>query len=201
MGGLRAAHPVICRPYNRGMSLQEDDLVTTTELVEIAEERGTGDITRDEKAAFLELVRQGLDRREAAMALGYTARPWRALTSPRSPFYDDEFTTSYSEAIGSPEKALHYQERVREEFHRRAMTDSDRLLRDLAMVHLPEFAVLRQKDVNVNARVVFEQELRELPTELLRRIYAELGDGDEVIEDAEVLEIDLPPAVDEDDAP
>jgi hypothetical protein len=159
---------------------------------EEAPEKGVADITEAQKYEFLQLTRQGYDRREAALALGYKARPWRALTSPASMFYDEEFTTSYMEAKNSLEAQMHFTEQVREEVKRRALTDSDRLLEKLAMVHLPEWSVLRQKDVNVNVRAVIEQAAKELPTELLKRVLDALESG-ETIEDAEIFE--LPPAV------
>jgi hypothetical protein len=164
-----------------------------------APEKGVADITPGEKYEFLQLIRQGYDRREAALALEYKARPWRALTSPLSPFYDEEFTNSYYEACGSPDTRMNYVERLREEVRRRAMTDSDRLLEKEAMVHLPEYAVLRQKDVNVNIRAVFEQQLKGLPTELLERVLDALESGETIdAADAEVLE--LPPAGGSDDS-
>lgn len=158
------------------------------------------DITENEKAEFLQLIRQGYDRREAAKILGYKARPWRSLTSPLSSFYDERFTNAYFAAVGSPDTKMHYIERLREEVRKRALTDSDRLLEKEAMVHLPEWAVLRQKDVNVNVRAVFEQHLKGLPTDLLKQVLDRLEAGDSLedataIEDAEILE--LPPPSDE----
>jgi hypothetical protein len=159
--------------------------------------RHADDITEADKYEFLQMVRQGLDRREAARTLGFTARPWRALTSPLSPFYDEDFTNAYAEAKGSPESKMHYVERLREEVRRRAFTDSDRLLEKEAMVHLPEYDVLRQKNVNVNVRAIFEQRLKMLPTDLLKQVLERLeGRAPEEIEDAEYRE--LPPAVNDD---
>lgn len=65
-------------------------------------------------------------------------------------------------------------ERLREEGFRRAMIDSDRLLEKYLMVFDPEFAVLRQKDVNVNIRAVIQQQFRDLPTELLEQLLQHL---------------------------
>lgn len=156
-------------------------------------EKGVADITAGEKYEFLQLIRQGYDRREAALALEYRARPWRALTSPLSPFYDEDFTNAYYEALGSPDAKMNYVERLREEVHRRAMTDSDRLLEKEAMVHLPEWAVLRQKEVNINVRAIFEQELKSLPTELLNKVIEALEQG-MVVEAAPADVLELPPA-------
>lgn len=151
------------------------------------EERDTtaADITVAEKAEFLQLARQGFNRQEAAAAIGYTARPWRAICSPESRFYDEEFTNSYAEVRGSPEAKLNFIERLREETTRRAMLDSDRLLEKLMLVHDPDWIPLRQKDVNVNIHAVIQQHFKDLPTELLEQLLAALdsaaGDG-EIVE-------------------
>lgn len=163
-------------------------------LPEEIPDRGVADITESEKYEFLHLVRQGLDREEAAKVLGYKARPWRSLTSPLSPFYDEEFTNSYGQAKSSPEASINYQDRLRERINHFAMAGEVRLLEKLAMVHLPEWKVLREKDTNVNVRVIFQQYLKDLPTELLERVLESLEKGGsmEEIIDAEIKE--LPPA-------
>jgi len=158
-------------------------------------ERGVADITEGEKYEFLQHVRQGMDRKEAAELLGYKARPWRSLTSPLSPFYDEDFTNAYGEAKGSPEAAINYQDRLRERINHFAMAGEVRLLEKLALVHLPEWQKLREKDTNVNVRVVFQQYLKDLPTELLEQVLRAIDGGGNTADiiDAEVKEI-LPPA-------
>lgn len=168
-----------------------------SEALDIPEEmpeRGVADITEAEKYEFLHLTRQGLDRKEAAQVLGYKARPWRSLTSPLSPFYDEDFTNAYGEAKGSPEASMNYQDRLRERINEFAMAGEVRLLEKLGMIHLPEWRVLRERESNVNVRVVFQQYLKDLPTELLERVLAEIEKGGSVedVIDAEISE--LPPA-------
>jgi hypothetical protein len=154
------------------------------------EERTSADITEAEKVLFLQYIRQGLDRREAAHVLGYKARPWRAITSPQSPFYDEDFSRAYGEATRSPEYQINYMERLREEVNRRAMTGSDRLLEKLAMVHLPEWQVLRQKEVNVSVSVLVERVFKGLPKERLEQILQWLDEQDaDEIEVGEFAEI------------
>ena len=146
-------------------------------------ELGVADITEAEKYEFLHLVRQGLDRQEAAAALGYKARPWRSITSPLSPFYDEDFTNAYGQAKSSPEAAMNYQDRLRERINEFAMAGEVRLLEKLGMIHLPEWKVLREKDTNVNVRVVFQQALKDLPLELLERVLEELDKGGRSVEE------------------
>lgn len=151
-------------------------------------ERTVADISEAEKVEFLQRIGWGLDRSEAAKALGYKGRHFRALTSPQSPFYDEEFARSYGEAIGSLEFAVHRLERLREEGFRRAMMDSDRLLEKFLMVYDPDWQKLREKEQNVNVKVVLEQYFRSLPTEKLDQVLSWM-DEQETIEAADVVEI------------
>jgi hypothetical protein len=149
------------------------------------------DITVAEKVEFIQLSRQGYNRQEAAKALGYRARPWRAITSPSSPFYDEEFANSYADVKGSPEAKLNFLERLREETTRRAMLDSDRLLEKMMLVHDPDWVPLRQKDVNVNIHAVIQQHFKDLPTPLLEQLLAALdeAEGPREIEEGEFVEL------------
>ena len=148
------------------------------------------DITESEKVEFLQYSRQGYNRQEAAMALGYKARPWRAITSPESRFYDEDFTNRYAEVRSSPEAKMNFLERLREETTRRGLMDSDRLLEKLMMVHDPDWQVLRQKDVNVDISVVLQQRFKDLPTPLLKQLLDALDQTEkgEIVE-AEFAEI------------
>ena len=167
--------------------------MSTTEDRELT----AADITEAEKVQFLELVRQGHNRQEAGKVLGYKARPWRAICSPSSPHYDEDFANAYADAIGSPEAKFHFIERLREETTRRALTDSDRLLEKLMLVHDPDWVPLRQKDVNVNIHAYIQQHFKDLPTELLEQLLAALEGQEEIVE-GEVHE--LPPGGNEDKA-
>lgn len=163
-----------------------------TEVEDIAAERTVAEVTEAEKVQFLQYVRQGLNRQEAANALDFKARHFRALCSPESKFYDEDFAASYGEAIGSLEHRAGHLERLRTEANRRALTDSDRLLEKLLMVYDPEWQVLRQKDVNVNVNVLVERVFSKLPLERKRELLSWL----EELEGAEDAEFEaLPPAV------
>lgn len=166
-----------------GFGEEPDD--KDTEPVELT----AADITEAEKVEFLQLTRQGFNRQEAAFALGYMARPWRAITSPASPFYDEEFANAYAEAKGSPEAQLNFVERLREETTRRALLDSDRLLEKLMLVHDPEWVPLRQKDVNVNIHAYIQQHFKDLPTDLLKQLLEALDKSSGEIVEGEVLEL------------
>ena len=152
------------------MSIGGDELAERVRDAEEAGQLTAADITPAEKVQFLQLARQGYNRQEAAEALGYSARPWRAITSTASPYYDEEFANAYAEVRGSPEAKLNFLERLREETTRRGLMDSDRLLEKLMMVHDPDWQVLRQKDVNVDISVVLQQRFKDLPTPLLKQL-------------------------------
>jgi hypothetical protein len=166
-----------------------DTVEERSDFEDAARERQVSEITEAEKVEFLQLIRQGLDRQEAANALDYKGRHFRAICSPQSPYYDEDFARAYGEAIGSLEHEQHRLERLRAEGFRRAMTDSDRLLEKYLMVYDPDWAVLRQKDVNVNVHAIIQQRLKVLPTDLLEQVLAALDKAEleqvEQVEDAE----------------
>lgn len=151
--------------------------------------RTVADITEAEKVEFLQRIGQGFDRSEAAKALGYHGRHFRALCSPKSPFYDEDFARDYGERIGSLEHEQHRLERLRNEGFRRAMLDSDRLLEKMLMVYDPDWQKLREKDVNVNVHAVIENYFRSLPTEKLQQVLDWLETEQGEIQEAEVIEL------------
>ena len=152
-------------------------------------ERSVADITEAEKVEFLHSIRQGLDRSEAARVLGYYGKHFRALCSPQSPFYDEDFARTYGEAIGSLEHEQFRLERLRAEGFRRAMTDSDRLLEKFLMVHDPDWQKLRERDVNVNVHAVIENYFRSLPADRLDQIIAWLDEQQGEVVEGEIAEL------------
>jgi hypothetical protein len=158
-------------------------------MSEVSErERTVADITEAEKVEFLQGIRQGLDRQEAARMLKYRGRHFRALCSAKSRFYDEEFARAYGEAIGSLEHEQFRLERLRAEGFRRAMTDSDALLVKFLMVYDPDWQKLREKDVNVNVHAVIENYFRSLPSEKLQQILTWYDEQSEIVE-GQVLEL------------
>jgi hypothetical protein len=145
-------------------------------------ELSVADITEAEKYEFLQLIYQGYNRQEAAKSLGYKARCWRSLCSPRSLFYDEDFANAYADAAHSPENQSNFLERLRAETTRRALTDSDQLLTKMMMVHDPEWSVLRQKDVRIDVHAVLEQRLGMLSAEQLRQLLAWMDEGKAISE-------------------
>ena len=163
--------------------------MSVEELVEKNQNRTPGDITTAEKYEFLQLIHQGLDRSEAARRLGYVGRHFRAICSPQSPFYDEDFAHDYGQAISSVEYDTNRLERLRAEAQRWALISSDRLLEKLLMVHDPDWSVLRERktESNVNIAVLVQQQLKELPTDKLEQILSLIESGETV--DAEIIEL------------
>lgn len=157
-------------------------------------EKSPGDITETDKYEFLHFVRQGMNRSESAMALGFRGRHFRAICSPKSMFYDEDFAKEYGMAISSLEFETNRLERLREEAHRRAMIDSDRLLEKLLMVHDPDWEKLRTStsEVNINVKALIETHFKALPTERLEQLLAWLEEGNVI--DMTTPQGSLPPA-------
>jgi hypothetical protein len=180
----------------RGVSAAEVDFPSKhpeyrNELEDVAAERTVTEITETDKYQFLQMIRQGLNRQEAANSLDFKGRHFRAICSPQSNHYDEDFARSYAEAIGSLEFAEGRLERLRAEGFRRAMLDSDRILIKLLEVYDPDWEKLRQKDVNVNVNVLIERVFDKLSTEQLEQLQRWLDDGHS-IEDADFIELGLP---------
>lgn len=154
--------------------------------------RNPGEITEAEKVEFLQLVQQGLDRSEAARRLGYVGRHFRAICSPKSPFYDEDFAHEYGQAISSLEFETNRLERLRAEAMRRALIDSDRLLEKLLQVYDPDWEVLRtqRQDINVNIQAFVQQHFKQLSTEQLEQLLAWMEEKEQMTIEGEVLEIE-----------
>ena len=130
----------------------------------VIEGRYVPPISDEQKADFLDLICQGYSRPAAAEALGCTARQFRALCSPKSSYYDEEFATRYAaltEPGGVQEQAV--VERVESAFIERAVKDSDRAAERVLAARSPLYSFLRPKtfsgNVNVEELQVFFGEL------------------------------------------
>lgn len=153
--------------------------------------KSPGDIKETDKYEFLQLMRQGLNRARAAEVLGFYGRHFRAICSPLSPFYDEEFAASYGEVRGSLEHAEGRLERLQAEAERRALAGSDRLLEKLLMVHDPDWKKLRENNtqVEVNVRHFIETHFKSLNAVQIQELIDALDRGEEIPVDAEYTPI------------
>lgn len=167
------------------------EIEEATEMEDSAAERTVAEIEETDKFQFLQMVRQGMNRQQAANALDFKGRHFRSLCSPQSPYYDEDFAREYGEAVGSLEHAEGRLEMLRSEGIRRAMIDSDRLLEKFLMVYDPDWAVLRQKDVNISLEVVVQRYFKNLPTEKLEQIlqWLDENEGGGQIVEGEISEL------------
>jgi hypothetical protein len=144
------------------------------------------------KEEFLDLVRSGHTRSEAAAKVGTTGVRWQNYMR-----HDPEFRLLFEEALkeGEPE----FQERLRSEYRRRAIDGgSDRLISNLGLAHLPELKPLLTKRMEIanaegealrilagQAMQLTDDELKALDERLKSMSAAELKEleqGGEVIE-------------------
>jgi hypothetical protein len=101
------------------------------------EPTSSGPISEEQKEEFLTLIREGWLRPKAAREVGTTGTKFRGLAKR-----DPEFKRLYDEAVEIGEPAWH--ENLREEYRRRAFLNSDKLLHNLALITLPEFAPMME---------------------------------------------------------
>lgn len=132
-------------------------------------------ITQEQKLDFLEYIRQGYIRPEAARMTreDLTGSDFRKLCNPNSVHYDERFARCYDQAVevGS-EHEDNLLDRLRESALGRALTISDRLLEKEMMIHDPNWAFLRSQriDVNTNLEALVHQHFGHLGAEQLRQI-------------------------------
>lgn len=101
------------------------------------------EISAEQRAEFLELIRDGHNRADAANQLGLTGSAFRRLCRR-----DEVFAKAYEEAFAQGREAT--TDRVRKEYVRRALdpeSKSDRLLHYLAVTLLPEFEFYRRSRI------------------------------------------------------
>jgi hypothetical protein len=107
-------------------------------------------ITQEMKVDFLEHMRSGLTRPEAAKLVGSTGSRFRSLCNPDSVNYDERFTRIYNEVMAAGgEHEQNRLELIRSEVMRRAMEGEVRLLEKLSIVYDPDWAFFRNQRVEV----------------------------------------------------
>lgn len=109
------------------------------------------EITDDLKERFLDLIADGFTRQEAAKAVGSTPRQFRALCSPKSHRYDEEFARQYAkltEKDGEHQDGL--VERLETAAIERAIRSSDPLLTKLLTIHSKDWAIHRPQAMQLN---------------------------------------------------
>lgn len=144
-------------------------------------------ITEEQKLDFLEFVRQGYLRPEAAHKVDSTGSRFRALCNPESANYDERFAGIYNQIMESGEHEENRLEKLQAAAYRRALLESDRLLEKLLIIEDPKWAVHKPNrvDVNVNLKAFVHQHFGHLNAEQIRQVLAWVEEnGEENIIDA-----------------
>jgi hypothetical protein len=143
------------------------------------------EIDDDDKAAYLDHLRQGLRPNQAATECGYTGTQFRRCRSEQSQYYDPDFAAACEQAEIEGRGTL--EERVRDMVWDSAAEGNWNARWKLAVTHLPEFEWGRHSNFNVSVQLKQLDELLPLASR------AELEAKAEVLE-AEVTELKALPA-------
>lgn len=147
-------------------------------------------ISEDDLEEFLERVREGIPRDAAAREIGTSLGQIHKLAS-RSLEFAKELYEAYE--VGLP----NFKDKLRSKAYELAMDGNYSALRDLAIVHLEEYAVLQTKRHEIGAigggqlQVLIDSAFPNLPPELLDGLIRELEQ--QVVQEPRLL----PPAVNE----
>jgi hypothetical protein len=127
------------------------------------------EITAEDKAEFLGLIRAGHKANTAAKELGTTGTQFRHLKSKQSQYYDADFARAWREAEASDEHHRNRQEALRAQIDERSLT-SDAILVKRALIELPEWEPLRHQnfrhDIDIN---LVAQILPSIPLEVIEQ--------------------------------
>lgn len=130
-------------------------------------------LTAEQLAAFLEYVEQGMPPSEAAQQI----EPKTSLSQlNKRAAQDSEFAEAFAEAtrVGYP----NFQEWIRQTIFRLASAGNYAAAKDLALIHLPEWAKLSKQTIEIGGqggaaiKLIAEQALPEIPTEILDQMIA-----------------------------
>ena len=159
------------------------------------EPTSSGPISEEQKEEFLNLIKEGWLRPRAAREVGTTGTKFRGLAKR-----DPEFRQAYDEAVEIGEPSWH--ENLREEYRRRAFLNSDKLLHNLALITLPEFAPLQSTNLRIGnmdgeafrlaaAEHLDMTKLSDKEIEELRGILEKAAKEDEQLEKGNVAQLPL----------
>jgi hypothetical protein len=130
-------------------------------------------LTEDDQEEFLELVREGFPRDKAAREIGTSLGQIHRLAN-RSRSFAEKLRQAYDEGLP------HFKDKLRAKAYEMAMEGDYRALRDMAIVHLEEYAVLRTQRHEIGGldggdlRLLVEERFRDLPPALLDGLIREL---------------------------
>lgn len=158
--------------------------------------RGTA-ISEEQKLDFLEYVRQGYIRPEAAKKVdpNLNGSQFRRICNPESVHYDERFARMYQRIMDSGEHEENRLEQLRAAALKRAILDSDRLLEKLLIIYDPDWRPFQTQriDLVANMESFVHQHFGHLSAAQIRQILDWVKEnGTENILDAIPREIEPP---------
>ena len=151
------------------------------------------EITEDDRAEFLDFLRDGLDQGAAARLIGTTGTQMRKFRRSHSVWFDPEFADACAAAEASSETAITRKERIDEMVWLAAEKGDWRAIEKLAYAYHPDFEHLRHSNLRVSGEIMVSarQIFPHLTDEQLERIAQQKEDDEGTVPLAL-----LPPAVD-----
>lgn len=161
-------------------------------------------ISEEQKLDFLEYVRQGYIRPEAARKVdpNLNGSQFRRLCNPESVHYDERFARIYKQIMDSGEHEENRLEQLRSAALKRALVESDRLLEKLLLIYDPDWEPLRTQrvDIQANMETFVHQHFGHLTATQIRQILEWVKEnGSEGVLD-QIPRKELEPATDEEAA-
>jgi hypothetical protein len=112
------------------------------------------EITEDDKAEFLDLLRDGLDPGSAAHAIGTTGTQMRKMRRSHSVWFDSEFADACAVAEASPEATLTKRERLEEAFWLAVEKGEKWAIEKGLYAYHPDFEHLRHTNLRVSGEIM-----------------------------------------------
>jgi len=136
------------------------------------------EIVAEDKAEFLELLRQGMKPNKAAAELNSTGTQFRRLRREGGEHYDPDFDAAWSEVEASTEHRRELEERVRGMVWDSAEEGNVSMRWKLALTYLPEFEWAKHQNLNINMQAqVIMRALPGLTMDELERVRDTLANG------------------------
>ncbi len=145
-----------------------------------------GDLSSEDKADFIQAIREGQNRQQAAEQLDSTGTQFRRLCNPSSVHFDPAFAEAYTQAITSETHEQGRLEEIRDLVWDRARKGDTKMIEKLALIYDPDWSSLRHQNFNVNVQMVARM-LPHISTAELERALAELEA--EKADDSNVIEL------------
>lgn len=110
-------------------------------------------ISAEDKAEFVDLLRDGIDHVSAARSLDSTGTQYRRLRSPQSQWFDPEFAQACHEAENSPERVTTRIQRLEGAFWQAVEDGKQWAVEKGLYAYHPDFEHLRHTNLRVSGSI------------------------------------------------